>query len=92
MLFSTTRSTISAQKVVDKYNEPEKNILPNSFQEKRIVSHPMHGYCLAELKLTTAGTPSTMAAANYYSEKSKQRRDELLAKFNNNMEAAAETQ
>jgi hypothetical protein len=47
---------------------------------------------LAELKLTTAGTPSTMAAANYYSEKSKQRRDELLAKFNNNMEAAAETQ
>lgn len=42
----------------------------------------MHGYSLAELKGTTAGTPSTFASANYYNLKAKIRRDELLAKVN----------
>jgi hypothetical protein len=66
--------------VVDAFQQPEINVI-SSFQEKRITAHPMHGYCSAELKSTTAGTPSTFAAANYYSLKAKQRRDELLAQL-----------
>lgn len=42
---------------------------------------PMHGYAIADLKQTPAGTLSTFAAANYYNDKAKARRDELLAKF-----------
>lgn len=79
------RTTISAQKVVDAFHQPDIPISSN-FHEKRVTAGPMHGYSLAELKLKTAGTPSTFASANYYNLKAKQRRDELLAKFNEEKE------
>jgi hypothetical protein len=80
LLVLTSRTSIQAQKVVDSFQYPDLNVI-SRFQEKRITSSPMHGYSSAELKLTTAGTPSTFASASYYGLKAKQRRDELVAKL-----------
>jgi hypothetical protein len=42
---------------------------------------PLHGHIHADLKHSDAGTQGTYMAAKYYGAQSRQRRDELLAKY-----------
>jgi hypothetical protein len=56
--------------------------------DPRIAAGPMHGVAHADLKHSVAGTRSTFAAAHYYSDAAKQRRDELLAKYSSSEGAA----
>ena len=74
------RTSIQAQKVVDAFAQPEFSVT-QLWVESRTQAGPMHGIAIADLKHSVAGTPSTFAAADYYTTKSKQRRDELLAKY-----------
>ena len=60
---------------------PEISMRGAAIHEPRITCGPMHGYAIADLKQTAAGTCSTFAAAEYYNDKAKARRDELMAKF-----------
>lgn len=48
--------------------------------EPRILAGPMRGMAHADLKHCSGGSRGTFAAAHYYSDAAKERRDELLAK------------
>lgn len=79
-LFFYRRTSIDAARIVDDFKNPEKTLL-SSLCERRIVAGPMRGAVHADLKHLPAGAPSTFAAARYYSDASRKRRDELLAKY-----------
>lgn len=75
---------------MDAFESPD--ITVSSFlHEPRIAAGPMHGAVHADLKHCSGGTHSTFAAAHYYADAAKQRRDELLAKYSNNADGAEGT-
>jgi hypothetical protein len=52
-----------------------------SNDEPRVMDRPMYGAVHADLKHLDAGVGSTFMAAKHYGDESRQRRDELLAKY-----------
>jgi hypothetical protein len=72
--------SIYAQKVVDQFANAEISAYKSS-DEPRVMEFPLHGAVHSDLKHIDAGTPSTFMAAKHYGSESRQRRDELLAKF-----------
>lgn len=65
---------------MDQFANPEMSAFKSS-DEPRVNDQPMHGAIHADLKHTDAGTCSTFMAAKHYEDESRQRRDELLAKY-----------
>jgi hypothetical protein len=65
---------------VDQFANPEMTAYRSS-DEPRVMDRPMYGAIHADLKHLDAGTCSTFMAAKYYEDESRQRRDELLAKY-----------
>lgn len=50
-------------------------------QEPRVVDRPMYGVAHADVKYSDSGTRSTFLAAKATAVEAKERRDELLAKY-----------
>jgi hypothetical protein len=73
------RTSIHAARVVDDFANPEMTI-QQQLHEPRIAAGPMRGMAHADLKHCSGGSRGTFAAAEYYLDVAKQRRDELLAK------------
>jgi hypothetical protein len=74
------RTSIYAAKVVDAFERPDMS-MTSVLHEPRIAAGPMQGAAHADLKHCSGGTRSTFAAAHYYADAAKQRRDELLAQY-----------
>ena len=74
------RTSIYAAKVVDAFERPDMS-MRSVLHEPRIAAGPMQGAVHADLKHCAGGSRSTFAAAHYYADAAKQRRDELLAQY-----------
>jgi hypothetical protein len=74
------RASISAQRVVDSFQQPEVTVF-SKVSNARTSDRPMYAAAHADVKNSEAGIRSTFLAANYYAEEAKKHRDELLAKY-----------
>jgi hypothetical protein len=78
--FVVRRASISAQRVVDSFQQPEVSVF-SKVGDARTSDRPMYGAAHADVKNSDAGIRSTFLAATYYAEEAKKRRDGLLAKY-----------
>ena len=76
---------------MDAFASPEMTVNAH-LHEPRIAAGPMRGMAHADLKHCSGGSRSTFAAAHYYSDAAKERRDELLAKYSSNDSASSTDQ
>ena len=83
------RGSVMAQKRADEFHRPERTIHTHMVMLDT-VSGPMRGAATADLKHCAKGQSSTFTAAMCYATEYQQRRDELMAKFAAQNEAAAE--